>query len=327
MARSPLNSKGKTAANAKSKSKAKAKAAPEAPLRQVTVSGWPEHEDVLSVILEREFAQQPGVYTDVATGLSSVSVFLPLADADKAPTRARLRAALWELASAGHVVEPGTITVRTVPPQDWSESWKRHFKPLEIGPSLLVKPTWSRRAPKRGQQVVLLDPGLSFGTGQHATTHFCLTQVAALRSGAAAPTLMDMGTGSGILAIAAAKLGYARVEAFDFDPDCVRITAENAALNGVSDAVKPELADVTKLPLRSREQYDVVCANLISDLLIAHRRRILARVRPGGAVVLAGILATQFKDVATAYAGEGWEVVKAKTEREWRSAMLRRTKN
>jgi ribosomal protein L11 methyltransferase len=156
-------------------------------LRQVTVTGWPEHEDVLSVILEREFAQQPGVYTDVATGLSSVSVFLPLADADKAP-RGRVRAR--PCANSPRrviVVEPGTITVRTVPPQDWSESWKRHFKPLEIGPSLLVKPTWNRRAPKRGQQVVLLDPGLSFGTGQHATTHFCLTQVAALRSGLRLP--------------------------------------------------------------------------------------------------------------------------------------------
>jgi ribosomal protein L11 methyltransferase len=138
---------------------------------------------------------------------------------------------------------------------------------------------------------------------------------------------MDMGTGSGILAIAAAKLGYARVEAFDFDPDCVRITAENAALNGVSDAVKPELADVTKLPLRSREHYDVVRCK--PDLGPADRA---SATHPGagasrGSVVLAGILATQFKDVATAYAGEGWKVIEAKTEREWRSAMLRRESN
>lgn len=296
-----------------------------APLRQIAITVGPEEEDIVSELLEREFAQQPGIYTDVATGLSTVSVYWALPLSETAETRADLRASLAEIRLEGHDLKPGRISIRTVPPQDWGESWKRHFKPIEIGPSLLVKPTWSRRAPKRGQKVVLLDPGLSFGTGQHATTHFCLTQVAALRRSPQPPTLMDMGTGTGILAIAAAKLGYARVEAFDFDPDCVRITAENALLNQVETAVRPRLADVTRLPAKSREQFDVVCANLISDLLIAHRRRILARVRPSGAVVLAGILATQFDDVAKAYAGEGWKVIRAKTDREWRSAMLRRS--
>ena len=281
-------------------------------------------EDGVSALLEAEFGQQPGIYTEAATGVSTVSVYAPLADSAVAAVRARLTAAISALRAAGHDLRPGRLSIRTVPPEDWSESWKRHFKPIDIGPSLLVKPTWSRRAPKRGQQVVLLDPGLSFGTGQHATTNFCLTQVAALRQAEPAPTLMDMGTGSGILAIAAAKLGYARVEAFDFDPDCVRITAENAALNQVQAAVRPYIADVTKLPPRTRDTFDVVCANLISDLLVAHKQRILARVRPGGSLVLAGILATQFPGVAAAYEAAGWNVIRAKTDREWRSGLFRR---
>jgi ribosomal protein L11 methyltransferase len=294
------------------------------PLRQIGIAVAPMDEETVSALLESEFGQQAGIYTDAATGVSTVSVYAPVTAAGVPAIRARLTAAISALRAAGNDLQPGRLSIRTVPPEDWSESWKRHFKPIDIGPSLLVKPTWSRRAPKRGQQVVLLDPGLSFGTGQHATTHFCLTQVAALRKAGTAPTLMDMGTGSGILAIAAAKLGYARVEAFDFDPDCVRITAENAALNQVGKAVRPYIADVTKLPAKTRDQFDVVCANLISDLLVAHRQRILARVRPGGSLVLAGILATQFAGVAAAYGAAGWKVVRAKTDREWRSGLFRR---
>ncbi len=294
-----------------------------APLRQIAIVTRPEGEDAAVAVLKREFGQQPGIYTEAATGLSTVSVYWSLPVAETVETRALLREALIEAREEGHEIDPGRISIRTVPPQDWSESWKRHFKPIEIGPTLLVKPTWSRRVPKKGQQVVLLDPGLSFGTGQHATTNFCLSQVAALRRTADRPSLMDMGTGTGILAIAAAKLGYGPVETFDFDPDCVRITGENARLNDVAETVRPKLADVTLLPVRTKDQFDVVCANLISDLLIAHRHRILARVKSGGSLVLAGILATQFNEVAAAYATEGWRMVRAKTDREWRSGLFR----
>ena len=95
-------------------------------------------------------------------------------------------------------------------------------------------------------------------------------------------------------------------------------------LNEVAEAVKPELADVTKLPRKTKEQFDVVCANLICDLLIAERDRILARLKPDGSLVLAGILATQFSDVVTAFGAAGWKLVKAKTDKEWRSGLFRR---
>jgi ribosomal protein L11 methyltransferase len=301
------------------------KAAPAAhPLRQISLTTNALAEDALAALLEREFGQTPSSYTEAATGLVTVSVYWALPDREVTATKALLRAGLAEAGENGIPVQPRRITIRKVQPKDWSESWKRHFRPIEIGRSLLVKPTWSKRAPKAGQQVVLLDPGLSFGTGQHATTHFCLTQVAALRKAGAAQSFMDMGTGSGILAIAAAKLGYTPVRAFDFDPDCVRITAENAGLNGVAQAVNPELADVTKLPRKAKELFDVVCANLICDLLIAERDRILARLKPGGSLVLAGILATQFAEVSAAFGAAGWKLVKAKTDKEWRSGLFRR---
>lgn len=302
------------------------KAKTSADLRQVSITTHPGAEEAVTTLVGRVSGQTPSVYADMATGLSTVSVYLPLPEAKVAATRAALRAGLAGLEDAGIDAAPGRIAIRRVKPLDWSESWKRHFRPIEIGAALLVRPTWSRRKPKAGQQVVLLDPGLSFGTGQHATTHFCLTQVAALRGRdtAPAPSLIDMGTGSGILAIAAAKLGYAPVRAFDFDADCVRITVENAELNGVAAQVKPVLADVTRLPRTSKEQYDVVCANLMSDLLLAERDRILARLKPGGSLVLAGILSTQFTAVEKAFRAAGLKLVIAKTDKEWRSGRFRR---
>lgn len=299
------------------------KPTPDAPLRQISITTNPSAEVAVAALLEREFGQTPSIYTHADTQLTTVSVYWNLPDTEVAETRAALREGLADTEEHGLDVAPGRISLRRVKARDWSESWKRHFKPIEIDHALLVKPTWSNRAPKAGQQLVLLDPGLSFGTGQHATTHFCLTQVAKLRTGGP-QTFMDMGTGSGILALAAAKLGYAQVKAFDFDPDAVRIAAENAELNGVSDAIQLTQADLTKMPRVSKEKFDVICANLIYDLLIAERDRILARLAPHGSLVLAGILATQFKAVEKAFAGAGMKLVTAKTDKEWRSGLFRR---
>ena len=143
-----------------------------ADLRQVSITTHPGAEEAVTALVGRVSGQTPSVYADMATGLTTVSAYLPLPDAKVATTRAALRAGLAGLEDAGIDAAPGRIAIRRVKPLDWSESWKRHFRPIEIGASLLVRPTWSRRKPKAGQQVVLLDPGLSFGTGQHATTHF-----------------------------------------------------------------------------------------------------------------------------------------------------------
>lgn len=295
-------------------------------LRHVSVTVAPAAEEELSAWLETRFGQVPSVYTDMATGLATVSVYPEIRTKALAAVRAEVRAALTALQAAGIDVAPGRIGIRAVPARDWSESWKRHFRPIEVGPALLVKPTWNRRKPRRGQAVVVLDPGLSFGTGQHATTRFCLEQVAALRPSGESRSFLDVGTGSGILAIAAAKLGYSPVDGFDFDPDCVRIAGENATLNGVPEAFQPTLADITRVPRRSRIRYDLVCSNLIYDLLIAERDRILARVAEGGSLVLAGILKEQFPAVVAAYQEAGWRLVRSKVEKEWRSGLFRQAR-
>jgi len=128
---------------------------------------------------------------------------------------------------------------------------------------------------------------------------------------------LDIGTGSGILAISATKLGFQPVHAFDFDPESVRVAKENTRKNHVDAKIKLTRGDVTKLPLKPTRQYDLVCANLISNLLIAERRRIVNRVKPGGTLVLAGILAVEFAEVERAFADMKLRLVAKRVENEW----------
>ncbi len=281
-----------------------------------------EAEDAVLELLGGVFGQPASIYADTEKHTTSAIIYL-----EKFTTaqRAQVREGLRLIRVAGLDVGSGRISVRSVPKENWAESWKRHFHPLEIGPRLLVLPSWSKQKPKRGQAVVILDPGLSFGTGHHATTAFCLAQVATRREDARPQSLLDVGCGSGILAIAAAKLGYAPVVAFDFDPEAVRVAKENAAVNHV--ALKLAQQDLTKMPRRSAEKFDVVCANLMYDLLIQERDRILARLAPGGTLVLAGILRTQFAKVQTAFEVAGLRLVASRAAKEWRSGAFQFTKS
>ena len=288
-------------------------------LRSISITTSLSAEDAVGVLLELEQGQTPSSYADALTRLSTVSVYGEIETRDVAGIKRRLREGLQVLAADGIDVAPARIQVKKVPARDWSESWKRHFKPLDLGPRLLVKPTWSRRVPKKTQALVVLDPGLSFGTGQHATTRFCLEQLVALRDPQSEQSMLDVGTGSGILAIAAVKLGYQPVNAFDFDADCVRVANENTELNEVAAVLSVTHDDITQVPKKPKQRYSVVCANLIYDLLIAERDRLLARVAPGGSLVLAGILETQFGMVRKAFEEAGWKLVAATTDKEWRS--------
>jgi len=203
--------------------------------------------------------------------------------------------------------------------EDWAESWKRHFKPIGVGNQLLIKPSWSQRRPRKHQAVVVLDPGLSFGTGQHPTTSFCLGEIARCRKSGTRQSFLDIGTGSGILAIAAAKLGFGPVDALDFDPEAVRTARGNARINRVQAKLKIRPGDATKFSARPARKYDLVCANLISDLLIAERWRIAARLVQGGTLVVAGVLKSEFQEVQAAFEDVGLNLVSSKTEKEWRS--------
>ena len=309
---------------------------PAKPLWRISVTTTLEADDAVTDLLGTLLCQPASSHFNVETQVSLVSAFGSQKVFLARSLREQVMEGLKRIKSCGLDIGSGKIKISKVRREDWSESWKRHFKAIEIGDSLLIKPSWIKRKPRKNQVVVILDPGLSFGTGQHATTSFCLHQIVAAagrpsqtsrqskdtaRSQGAATTksFLDIGTGSGILAIAAAKLGCQPVRAFDFDPESVRVAHANIRVNQVLEKIKITRYDAAKLPLRPACRYDLVCANLISNLLIAERRRIVAQLNPDGTLVLAGILKSEFAQVQSAFEELGLKLTAAKNEKEWRS--------
>lgn len=288
-------------------------------LWKTSVATTVEAEDAVSELLATHVAPSPSAYTDVETEVTTVSVYSTKPPKNIITTKSSLRRGLTELKRFGINIGSARISVVKLPKENWANSWKRHFPALEIGDELLVKPSWIKRKLRPGQKLVVLDPGLSFGTGQHPTTGFCLNQIARTTNSERAKSFLDMGTGSGILAIAAAKLGFAPIHAFDYDPQCVKVSRANAKTNRVENKIRITQADLTKLPKRAAKQYDFVCANILANLLISERDRILSRVKRDGTVVLAGILSREFHEVQHAYENAGWKLVASKAEKEWRS--------
>jgi ribosomal protein L11 methyltransferase len=289
---------------------------------QISVVTTLEAEEPVAALLENLFQTTPSIYSNLEKHHSVVTAYVRAAPAVLREREERVRSGLRDLTDIGLNIGSGEILIQRVRREDWSESWKKYFKTIEIGSALLIKPSWSKQKPRKGQAVVVLDPGLSFGTGQHATTSFCLKQIVRARNRAAAKktlSFLDIGSGSGILSIAAAKLGYAPVAGFDFDPVAVRVAQKNCRSNRVQQRVEITRKDLTRLPLGTRQRCDVICANLISTLLLSERERILNRLAPGGLLVLAGILATEFAEVQEAYEAAGLRMVQTATEREWQS--------
>ena len=206
--------------------------------------------------------------------------------------------------------------------EEWAEAWKKFFKPLEISPRLLVRPEWLDDMPKPGQKLLSVDPGMSFGTGQHPTTLYCLQTIDRLAQTGDVHSLLDAGCGSGILAIAGALLGYDPVDAFDFDPDAVESAKANLARNGVT-SVLPIVGDANEYPGRAGG-YDLVCANILGHLLRAFKVRIASWVKPGKYLCLAGILNEEFDALSADYVALGFEEVGRETLKEWTSGLFRK---
>lgn len=232
----------------------------------------------------------------------------------------RLAAAL----DAGWV--PGAPTPRRLRDAEWRDSYKLHFRPGHIG-RLHWAPVWERQtylAPP-GDVVVWLDPGMAFGTGNHETTHLALERLVEFAGrcdpAAGGRAVLDAGCGSGILSIAAVRLGLGPVIGFDNDPAAVAVSTENAALNGLAEGIEFAAADL-QAGLSGR-QADLVVANIQSDVLIAHAARFAAAVSPGGWLALGGILAAELDEVRTAFgvATRGW-TIESRQRGEWADLLV-----
>ncbi len=204
---------------------------------------------------------------------------------------------------------------------DWATDWRSHFHRERIDEHLVICPEWETYTPAPGEKVVWIDPGMSFGTGQHATTRACLRFLARLgKQQGTGWRFLDIGCGSGILAVAAALLGFTKVTAIDYDPIAVGDTARNGARNGVSGRIDCRQADL--VDFHPESAYEVVAANLLADVLIAQAVRIVAALAPRGSLLVAGILQEQYPAVLAAYREHGFHEVDVAEEGDWRSGWL-----
>lgn len=275
-------------------------------------------EGIASEVFSILFGSNLTSYSDLETGRTTLSVYLPDRQAWKDGLPLLKKA--WT-DSVGLPFPRSSIS--RVRREDWAESWKRHFKPMCIARRLWVRPSWKAVPLKAGQLEIVLDPGLSFGTGQHPTTSFCLQETIRWRIPDKRQSYLDIGTGSGILAIAAAKFGYSPIHAFDLDPESIRVARQNARGNGVGRRIAFSEKDVADLDSEPR-RYSVVCANLISDVIIDNADTMLSRVEPGGTFIAAGILALEFHQVQKTLARKGWALARTRIQKEWQSGSFQR---
>ena len=277
--------------------------------------------DALDGLLDALWGLDPpvGSWQDLETGRA----FLDAYAVDRAAlerTAAAMRGAAARCGAGG-----AAPVFETLPREDWAESWKRFFRVIRVSPRVTVRPPWEPCEPDRPDGVVVtIEPGMSFGTGLHGTTQACLRFLEELADADPATrprSLADLGCGSGILSIAARKLGYAPVTGVDYDAAAVRVSRENALENGVADvAFAP--CDVTEDPI---PRADAVVANILAPVLVRAAPRVAAAVErgPRAALVLSGILDSQYADVRAAYEAQGFRQVRSLAIGEWTSGLFR----
>jgi ribosomal protein L11 methyltransferase len=202
--------------------------------------------------------------------------------------------------------------------ENWAEAWKVHFKPLRVGKHFLVCPTWEHVVPESRDRVILVDPGRAFGTGHHETTRLCLEWLeewAMGRTDLGAHSLLDVGSGTGILAIGAALLGVGRILGIDSDPEAVEIAAENVTINRLAGKIRLLVGTVGDVD--RAEKFDIIVANIQAFPLIEMAGKLVARLRGSGKLVLSGILLEQRTDVQIAYEAVGMRVANTRSAGEW----------
>ena len=214
---------------------------------------------------------------------------------------------------------------KNVREEDWANNWKQYFKPLCVGEKLLIKPSWEELPENETRTVLEIDPAASFGTGQHNTTQLCLELIEEnLESGS---RLLDLGCGSGILSIAALLLGAQSASAVDIDANSVRIAGENAQKNGITgDRYKTycgNVVDDEELREELGTGYDMVCANIVADVLLAMSPIFRGFLKPGGRLVISGIIDSRKDEVLDAIKAQGFELIEVRTKDDWTAASFR----
>jgi ribosomal protein L11 methyltransferase len=283
---------------------------------ELTVDAGEDATEALTNFLWEQGAV--GVVEDVSVGAPArLRAFFPVAAASAA-LAARVDAYLDGLRALGLSVGAAAI-VAPLADADWAAAWREHFRPVAVGRTLLVAPPWE--LPIASERIVLaIEPGRAFGTGHHGTTAGCLELLEAIVAAERPACALDLGTGSGILAIAAARLGVDEILACDTDPDAVAATVGNAVRNGVGDRVRAVVADVAAL---ATGPAPLVLANLLAAAHRALAPRYRALVTPGGMLVAGGLLDGEGEEITAGLAAHGFRLEATRSLEGWTSLALR----
>jgi ribosomal protein L11 methyltransferase len=220
-------------------------------------------------------------------------------------------------------LEKPTFTTNTITDPDWGEQWKKYFKPLKISKNIVIKPTWERYAPLGRDIVIDIDPGMAFGTGQHPSTRMCiiaLEDILTHNRGIHDWKALDVGTGTGILAISCAKLGIKNVVAVDLDPQAIEIAGKNIAINGVANRIEIINRDIAMC----KGTFDLIVANLTANALISLRPHLVRMTKADGYMILSGIIEQDATSIETLFESKDITIHDTLTEKEWVCYVLKK---
>jgi ribosomal protein L11 methyltransferase len=246
--------------------------------------------------------------------LAEIKAYLP-GDIGAKKQIASLKKYIDSIAKIFPGLEKPTLTTNTIVDPDWNEQWKKYFKPLRISKDI-IKPTWERYAPLGRDIVIDIDPGMAFGTGQHPSTRMCiiaLEEILTQHRDVHKWEVIDVGTGTGILAISSAKLGVGKIIAVDLDPKAVEIAGKNITINEVEDKVEIINRDITMC----KGTFDLVMANISANALLDLQPHLIKLIKTDGYIILSGIIDRDAKNIETIYHTGDIALHNTLSEKEW----------
>ncbi len=239
--------------------------------------------------------------------VAAVSVFVP-SDRSYMDDLAFIRQRMAEIGLHGEIELVG------VNEEDWANSWKQYYRPIKIGERVVICPAWENYTPLPGELVIRMDPGMAFGTGTHETTRLIIRLLE--RYTTPGCRMLDVGTGTGILAICASRLGAGICRAYDIDPTAVRVARENIADSGLPN-VTCDQSDLLRQVSLEGGAYDLICANIVADIIIRMTPDVGEYLASGGILLASGIISARCDDVAAQFEAYGFKVIEKLTDNDW----------
>jgi ribosomal protein L11 methyltransferase len=263
-----------------------------------------------------------GPLNNIRKGYAEFKAYFP-EGTDMVNIAAQLKVLLAELPEYGYDAGEFTISTGDVHEDDWAHAWKKYFKPIAVTERLTIKPTWEEYTAREGELIIEIDPGMAFGTGTHPTTSLCLKALDSAISGG--EQIIDVGTGSGILAIGAIKLGAERVLAVDLDPYAVKNAKQNVEQNGLESVIEVRMSDLLGVlneagdtaPDKVKPPVDIVVANILAEIIMLFIDDVREVLKPGGIYICSGIYKNKELAVESALLAAGFEIVDKLRQEEW----------